>query len=223
MENLSGVHSPRTIRIVYSAATVVVLVLTLFNALNILFFKASSNDQCGWLIRDKGLPGLEITQIVPGGVADRAGLRDGDILLAINGKMFTPLENATQIINNIKRNEFAEYTVERAGTIFKTQVQILKVFDVRYLVNFLLGFGFLVVGHIVVMSRPQGLVQRMFGRYGIFAMLLLGLSQPNFYGFSPWVYNLYATALVIGWVFSIRKLRFSSIAKTKSIPLFSPK
>jgi sigma-B regulation protein RsbU (phosphoserine phosphatase) len=203
MEHLSGVHSPRTIRIVYSAATICVLILTLFHALNVLFFKASSNDQCGWLIRDKGLPGLEITQVVPGGVADRAGLKEGDILLAINGKVLTPPAIATQIINGVKRNDFVEYTVERAGAIFKTQVQVLKVFDVRYLVNFLLGLGFLVVGHIVVMSRPQGLVQRMFGRYGIFAMLFLGLSQPNFYGLSPWMYYLYATALIIGWVFSI--------------------
>lgn len=203
MENLSGVHSPRTIRIVYSAASIFVLVLTLFHASDVLFFKATSNDQCGWLVRDKGLPGLEITQIVPGGVADRAGLKEGDILLSINGKQFTRTESAMQIINSIKRNDYAEYTVERAGTIFKTHVQVLKVFDVRYLVNFLLGLGFLLVGHIVVMSRPQGLVQRMFGRYGIFAMLLLGLSQLNLAGTSPWVYYLYGSAAVVGWVFSI--------------------
>jgi phosphoserine phosphatase RsbU/P len=203
MENLSRVHSPRTIRIVYSAAAIFVLMLTLFHALNALFFKASSNDQCGWLVREKGLPGLFITQIVPGGVADRAGLKEGDILLAINGKELNPPGLATQIINGVKRNDFVEYTVDRSGTTFKTQVQILKVFDVRYLVNFLLGFGFLVVGHIVVMSRPQGLVQRMFGRYGIFAMLFLGLSQLNLYGMSSWVFYLYAVALVIGWVFSI--------------------
>jgi serine phosphatase RsbU (regulator of sigma subunit) len=208
MENLSGVHSPRTIRIIYSTASVLVLLLTLFHALNVLFFKATSNDQCGWLVREKPLPGGVITQIVPGGVADRAGLKEGDILLAINDRKFTYTESAMQIINSIKRNDYAEYTIDRAGTIFKTQVQILKVFDVRYLVNFLLGFGFLVVGHIVVMSRPQGFVQRMFGRYGIFAMLLLGMSQlnisaANLYGIAPWLYYVYAAALVLGWVFSI--------------------
>jgi phosphoserine phosphatase RsbU/P len=203
MENLSGVHSPRTIRIVYSAASILVLVLTLFNALNILFFKATSNDQCGWIVREKGLPGFVVTQIVPGGVADRAGLKEGDILLAINGNQITRTEIAMQTINGIKRNEYAEYTIDRGGTLFKTQIQILKVFDVRYLVNFLIGLGFLVVGHIVVMSRPQGLVQRMFGRYGIFAMLFLGLSQFSFQGGEFWVYHLYATALVVGWVFSI--------------------
>ena len=203
MENLSGVHSPRTIRIVYTAASIFVLVLTLFHALDVLFFKATSNDQCGWLVRDKGLPGLVITQIVPGGVADRAGLKEGDILLAINGKEFTRSESAMKIINGVKRNDYAEYTIDRAGAVFKTPVQVLKVFNVPYLVNFLLGLGFLVVGHIVVWSRPQGLVQRMFGRYGIFAMLFLGLSQFDFQGVLPWVYYLYASALVVGWVFSI--------------------
>jgi predicted metalloprotease with PDZ domain len=110
MENLSGVHSPRTIRFVYSAASLFVLMLALFNALNVLLFKATSNDQCGWLVREKPLPGVVITQIVPGGVADRAGLKEGDILLAINGKEFTRTESAMKIINSVKRNDYAEYT-----------------------------------------------------------------------------------------------------------------
>ena len=203
MEKRSIPYSPRTIRMVYSAAALLVFLLTLSHALNVLFFKATSNDQCGWLVRDKGLPGAMITQIVPGGVADRAGLKEGDILLAINGNQFANTGAAMQIINSIKRNDYAEYTIERAGTIFKTPVQVLKVFNVPYLVNFLLGFGFLVVGHIVVWSRPQGLDQRMFGRYGIFAMLFFGLSQFNIMGASPWIYYIYAMALVVGWVFSI--------------------
>ena len=177
--------------------------LTLSHALDVLFFKATSNDQCGWLVRDKGLPGFVITQIVPGGVADRAGLKEGDILLAINGKQCSGTEGGMQIINGVKRDEYAEYTVDRGGTVFRTQVRVLKVFNVPYLVNFLIGLGFLVVGHIVVMSRPQGLVQRMFGRYGIFAMLFLGLSQLNLQGVSPWVYYLFTTAALVGWLFSI--------------------
>jgi phosphoserine phosphatase RsbU/P len=203
MQNLSWVHSPRTTRIIYSVAALFVLVLTSLHALDILYFKATSNDQCGWLVREKSLPGVVITQIVPGGVADRAGLKEGDILLAINGRQFTKTESAMQIINGIKRNDYAEYTIERNGVKFTTLVQVLKVFDTRYLVNFLLGFGFLVVGHIVVISRPQGLVQRMFGRYGIFAMLFLGLSQTNFSAMSSWVYGLYAVAVAVGWIFSL--------------------
>ena len=203
MEIPSKVHSPRTIRIVYSVASMFVLVLTMFNAVNILYLRATSNDQCGWLIRENGLPGVIITQIVPGGVADRAGLKEGDILLAINGKQFTGTQGPMDIINRIPRNDFAEYTIDRAGTIFKTQVQVLKIFDIRYLVPFLLGLGFLLVGHIVVWSRPQGSIQRMFGRYGIFAMLFLGLSQINAYGFPSWVYYLYGSALAVGWIFSI--------------------
>ena len=203
MKNLLAPQSPHTIRMVYSVATLAALVLTLFHASNVLYFKATSNDQCGWLVRPKGLPGLEITQIVPGGVADRAGLQNGDILLAINGKEFARSEVAMQTINAIKLNDYAEYTVERGGKIFKTKVQVLKVFDVQYLVNFLLGLGFLVVGHIVVMSRPQGLVQRMFARYGIFAMLFLGLSRFSAAQTDPSMYYVIATALLIGWVFSI--------------------
>ena len=203
MKSLSKVPSPRMIRTVYSIATLVVLLLTLFHALNIMVFKATSNDQCGWLPNEKGKPGVIITQVVPGGVTDRAGVRNGDILLAISGKRFKSGQDAMLIINSIKRNDYAEYLIERDGATFTTQVQVLKVFDINYLANFLLGFGFLVVGYIVVITRPQGVLQRVFGRFGIFAMLFLGLSQFDFRGVAPSIYYIYATAYVIGWILAL--------------------
>ena len=203
MKNLTDSVSPRTIRAVYSTAALAVLLLTLFHALNIMVFKATSNDQCGWLQREKGLPGVVITQVVPGGVADQAGVRNGDILLSINGKRFENGQHAMQIINSIKRNDFAEYVIERDGATFTTHVRVLKVFDINYLANFLLGFGFLVVGTIVVLTRPQGVIQRVFGRFGILAVLFLGLSQFDLRGVTPVVYYIYAVAFVIGWVFAL--------------------
>jgi len=203
MKNLFKVPSPRIIRTIYSIAALVVLMLTLFHALNIMVFKATSNDQCGWLPPEKGKPGVIITQVVPGGVTDRAGVRDGDVLLAINGKGFKNGQDAMLIINSVKRNDYADYLIERDGATFTTQVQVLKVFDINYLANFLLGFGFLVVGYIVVITRPQGVIQRVFGRFGIFAMLFLGLSQFDFKGVAPSIYYIYATAYVIGWIFAV--------------------
>ena len=203
MKNLFNVPSPRMIRTVYSIAALVVLMLTLFHALNIMVFKATSNDQCGWLPPEKGKPGVIITQVVPGGVTDRAGVRNGDILLAISGKRFKSGQDAMLIINSIKRNDYTEYLIERDGATFTTQVQVLKVFDINYLANFLLGFGFLVVGYIVVITRPQGVIQRVFGRFGIFAMLFLGLSQFDLRGVTPSIYYIYATAYVIGWIFAL--------------------
>lgn len=202
MKNLSEVLSPRQIRILYSVATVVVVLLTFFHGLDVLVLRATSNDQCAWTVRPDGKPGFDISQVVPGGVADRAGIRNGDVLLAINGIHFKS-EEAMVILNKVKRDDYAEYVVERNGATFTTRVQILKIVDIRYLSTFLLGFGFLVVGYIVVLTRPQGLVQRMFGRYGIFAMLFLGMSQLSASGGPSWIYYVYATALSIGWIFSL--------------------
>ncbi|MGA3244572.1 MAG: SpoIIE family protein phosphatase [Bacteroidota bacterium] len=203
MNSLFSSISPRTTRMLYTIAAIGVLLLTLFHALNIMVFKATSNDQCGWLPRDKGMPGVLITQVVPGGVADQAGVRNGDVLLAINGKKFKDGQDAMLIINAIKRNDYAEYLIERDGATFTTKVQVLKVFDISYLANFLLGFGFLAVGYIVVMTRPQGVIQRVFGRFGIFAMLFLGLSQFDLRGVSPFIYYTYAVAFVVGWIFAL--------------------
>lgn len=203
MKNVMAALSPRTIRILYSAATFLVLILTLSHALNILFFKATSNDQCGWLAREKGKPGVEITQVVAGGVTDVAGVRNGDILLAIDSIKFRDGQEAMRIINNVKLHDYVEYLVERDGATFTTRVQVLKVFDIRYLGNYLLGFGFLVVGYVVVISRPQGKIQRMFARYGILAMLFLGLTGSLAVTPQVWLYKVYVAAIIFGWIFMI--------------------
>ncbi len=203
MKDFSEVFSPRATRILYSIAAFLVLLLTLTHGLNVLYFKATSNDQCGWLPREKEKPGVEITQVVPGGVTDKAGVRNGDILLEIDGQKFRDGQEAMRIINKVKRNDFVDYLVQRGDSTFTTKVQVLKIFDIRYLANFLLGFGFLVVGYIVVMTRPQGKIQRLFARYGILAMLFLGLSQLSVAGFVPWVYYTYATVFVVGWIFML--------------------
>ena len=195
--------SPRAIRSLYTISAAGVLLLTLVHALNIMVFKATSNDQCGWLVREKELQGLLITQVVPGGVTDQAGVRDGDILRAINGNKFANGQDAMLIINAIKRNDYAEYLIERDGMTFTTRVQVLKVFDISYLANFLLGFGFLVVGYVVVMTRPQGVTQRIFGRFGILAMLFLGLSQFDLRGATPFMYYTYASAFVFAWIMGL--------------------
>lgn len=201
MKNPFDVLSPRSIRALYSFATFVVLMLTLVHGLNVLYFRATSNDQCGWLPPGEGKKGVVITQIAPGGVADVAGLKEGDILHAINGQRFSDGQDAMRIINKVQRNEYAEYLVQRADSMFTTHVRVLKVFDIVYLGNFLLGFGFLFVGYVVVMTRPQGKIQRMFARYGLLAMLFLGLTQLQLASFKPWAYYTYVSAFVVGWIF----------------------
>ncbi|HWP82992.1 MAG TPA: SpoIIE family protein phosphatase [Bacteroidota bacterium] len=191
--------SPRFIRGFFTLVALIVILLTGMNFLDVMIYKATSNDQCGWLERRDGKPGALIVDVVPGGVTDRAGVRNGDILLAINGKTFTHPFQAMNIINPLPPGTFVTYLIERDGEQFEAQVEILKVINVQYVAFFLLGMTFLFVGYVVVMTRPQGRVQRSFGIFTLFCMLSFGLMSvsinPNQ---DPW-WKFYPLALSIGF------------------------
>lgn len=179
MKNPFERYSPRTIRTIFTVCALLVLGVCMVNFFDFMVYKALSNDQCGWLNRKEGEPGLLITHVAPGGVTDKAGIRDGDILLKINGVELKSAGHGMSIINPLSPGTFVTYTIERDGTRFETQVEILKTINVQFLAIFILGASFLVVGYVVVMTKPQGAVQRMFGWYGIVAMFAFGLLNIN--------------------------------------------
>jgi sigma-B regulation protein RsbU (phosphoserine phosphatase) len=120
-------------------------------------------------------------------VTDQAGIKDGDYLLRINGKEFKKGDDAQQMINRLAGG-YATYFVERNGAQFETRVQILKLFNLPFLAQSIFGFGFLLVGYIVVMAKPQGKIQRMFARYSFLLMLFFGGSA---WGLDPSVNPLW--------------------------------
>ncbi|GJQ21795.1 MAG: hypothetical protein HBSIN02_21500 [Bacteroidia bacterium] len=172
-------RSPRLTRVVFLVLALVTLGVTALNFMDVMFFKAVSNDQCGWLPRPDGLPGAIITDVVEGGVTDRAGIKNGDILLKINGQEFQTPGQAMSIINPMAAGEYATYLVERDGVTFETRVEILKMINVTYLAYCLIGLGFLLVGTVVVLTRPEGKIQRLFAWYSIGALLVFGFSSLN--------------------------------------------
>lgn len=182
MKNLFESMSLRRVRLIFTILFVFTAVLCTINAEFILFRHATSNDQCAW----REIPGNDtlylITDIVPGGVADKAGLKNGDILVRINGFNITsnPLDTSRvqpmNIINDIPKGGYVTYLVERNGELFETKVQVLKVFDYVYASNYIFGFVFLIAGYIVVITKPAGKTQRMFAYFTISLMLLFGLA-----------------------------------------------
>jgi len=93
MKNVMAAFSPRTIRVLYTVAAFLVLILTLSNALNILFFRATSNDQCGWLARQKGERSRDHAGC-PRRRDGRGWCQERDILHAINGIKFSDGQEA---------------------------------------------------------------------------------------------------------------------------------
>lgn len=181
MKNPFERFSPRTIKFYFSILFILTLILTTYNALSILILNVISNDECAWRPIGGKPHALLITDVVPGGVTDRAGIKDGDILLKLNGQEFSASPSDTSrpycmsIVNPVARGDSVTYLVERNGVQFETKVQMLKVFNTVYLANYLLGLGFLIVGFIVVISKPKGKTQRVFAYFCIFSMLLFGL------------------------------------------------
>ncbi|HLE33794.1 MAG TPA: SpoIIE family protein phosphatase [Bacteroidota bacterium] len=200
--------SPRTIRIFFTVWVLVVLLISTLNMADVLVFKAISNDQCGWLARPGGEPGAIITQVVPGGVTDRAGVKDGDILLKIDGKVFQTPQQAMGIINPKKGGDIATYTLLRDGIEFETQVEVLKLINVLYIAYCILGLSFLGVGYVVVLTRPQGRVQRHFAYYTLVTMLLFSLSSLNVSPATDPAWKFYT--LVVSFV----------LARLFAVPLF---
>jgi len=178
MKNPFDKFSPRTIRIIYSVAALFVLLVGGDRFLQTMIFRVTSNDQCAWLPLPAGKEGLLIESVVKGGVADEAGIMNGDTLLKVNGYGFKTTNEPQARIDSLHAGEYAVYTIKRGSAVFDARVRMGKIFDVRFLAFFLLGFGFSLVGYVVVMTKPQGQIQRMFARYGMMAFLLFALLAP---------------------------------------------
>ena len=173
MTNPFSKLSQRSIRVIYTLLTLIVLSLCLLNFSVQMFERVTGNDQCRWVDQDTSK--LLIKDIVSGGVTEKAGIKNGDLLLKINNENFITSQEAQLKINKLA-GSYATYLLERDGTRFETRVLILKYINLGYLGQFLLGVGFLLVGYVVVMVKPLGKIQRMFARYSIFSMLFFGVS-----------------------------------------------
>ncbi|MCX6163176.1 MAG: SpoIIE family protein phosphatase [Ignavibacteriae bacterium] len=103
---------------------------------------------------------LMITEIIPGGVADEAGIKDGDLLLEIQGKPVT-MKNAMAILNSYS-NEFIEYTVLRGGKVLSVNIWVYKFLSLPFLIFWIIGIGFFIVGIIVGYSKPKEFTSKLF-------------------------------------------------------------
>jgi serine phosphatase RsbU (regulator of sigma subunit) len=179
MTNPFSKLSQRSIRVIYTLLTLIVLSICLLNFSVQMFERETGNDQCRWI--DKDTSRLLIKEIVSGGVTEHAGIKDGDILVKINGESFKTSREAQLRINKFAGSRVI-YSIERNGIKFDVSVLVLKYINLGYFGQFLFGLGFLLVGYVVVIVKPGGKIQRMFARYCIYSMLIFGFSAFNLDG-----------------------------------------
>lgn len=169
------------LRFVFIFISLFFLILSLMSFYNNMVARKMTTDDCLWEpvnLNDKFDSALYITQIIPGGVADEAGLKDKDILIAINGQKFKGTGDAMKLLNKY-RNEIITYTIIRNGIFFNVNIWVYKFFNILFLIFWLLGFGFLSVGLMVGYSKPKELTSKLFFFLGCTASIgLIANSNP---------------------------------------------
>lgn len=132
---------------------------------------ASSDDQCTWRAVGKR---VVIAEILPNGVAEEAGLLDGDELLSIHGRKVDArhLGTAQRYINDQPEGRILIYTVLREGKILRLPVRLVKGFDRTGLIVLFSGLAAWAVGLLVVVSSPSRKIARHFYYMGVVSLTL---------------------------------------------------
>lgn len=186
--------TPKFYKRAFAAVGIYVTLTCVYFFIDAFFIKVFSNDQCVWVREERnGKKILTIRNILPGGVADRAGIKDGDILVAINDSIIVNDQQAQRILNHATPHDTVYYTLSRNGEVLKIPLQIVRSYNPVYFSFAMLGFGFLFIGWIVGHARPGDWIPRLFYKMsttGALMFVLLGATfgfgyQGNFF----WLVN----------------------------------
>jgi len=179
--------SDSAVRVFYILIALYCLSLNLFTSYNTLI-KRVSTDDCLWIDKKDSngtVKGLQISQIITGGVADEAGIKDNDLLVAINGEKFKNGVDAMILLNKYN-NEYIDYTIIRSGETQVVKIRIHKFFNVLYFIFWLMAIGFLFVGFLVGYSRPKEFSSKLFFALGCSGSVgLLMYAGANSFGIDP--------------------------------------
>jgi len=205
MENLLQIYRKHR----YKLLTPVMALFTIINIITLYFVLAinvTSNDECIWNVeRDKsGLVKLVFSSVKFNGVTWEAGIRDGDRLLSINDFDLLSDIHAQVILNNIPAGNYARYRVARGEEIFETKVYVKKLVEYNLLAVSLLALLWVLIGYLVIRSKPDGYTQRLFFRIGLMytfcslAAILFGPVGSNPVRSSVVLANIIGTIYLVG-------------------------
>ena len=155
------------------------------------FVYSFSDDQCSWTLKDGK---VVITEILPNGVAEEAGLLEGDQLLSIQGHRISGTLQGTReaqnLINSKSEGTVLSYAVQRKDRVLYLPVRLVKPLDKGRLVGLITGLLTWLVGLLVVVSSPERKSSRHF-----FYLSCVWLLLVNGFGFG--------TGTLPGWSLSI--------------------
>nr|WP_320133366.1 SpoIIE family protein phosphatase [uncultured Holophaga sp.] len=157
-------------RIVWTSVLGLILSLGFFYLHQWAF--APADDQCTWSL-EKGR--VLIQEILPYGVAEDAGILDGDELVAINGRSLQPTQEsllqAQMQINSLPADRIVIYTLRREGRELYLPIRLTKPLGRTQCIVLLAGLVAWGIGLLVAISSPRRKVARHFYYLGLTALL----------------------------------------------------
>ncbi|CAN5657101.1 hypothetical protein BH10BAC5_BH10BAC5_04390 [soil metagenome] len=128
----------------------------------IMFVKAAitdqmSNDDAVYSVYYKpdGNSLKIFTNVIKDGIADKAGIKEGDILLSIDDFSSKDWLEYQHYLNSRSEKDVLTYTIQRGDRIFTTALSIRKYFHTLFFIFLLLGFTFLIIGTLVGYAKPK--------------------------------------------------------------------
>ncbi len=152
------------------ATSGIISLILLVNFYFILVLLPTSNDECLWVAKkdEKGIERFYFDKVKFEGVTWNAGIRDGDILISINGEVVDSPMNGMNIINKLSKGEKAKYEIERNGERLIKYVEIKKLINYQGLAVTVLSFIWLIVATMVLLANNKGKSQKLFYQIGVF-------------------------------------------------------
>lgn len=160
------------LRILFAGlALFVVLVIVSWSETSINMQVRQSDDVL-WGVSQQGEAWhLVIENVVPGGVGEEAGLREGDRVVAINNIPLISAPTISQaaqiVLNNAPTDRPIPYLVERDGERILLSIRLVEVFPLVILVYPLFALLWITIGLIVAVARPRGGTQQLFFATGL--------------------------------------------------------
>jgi len=153
--------------------SIILIAVALVNIYFTLEVRVTSNDECLWEPKkiSKDSVAIFFDFVKKGGVTMNAGIRNGDQLLEIDNKPVSATFQAQYILDQFSSGEYAHYKVMRDGEIFNTKVYIKKLVRFDNLANAMSALFWMLIGFIVLSSKPDGKIHRLFYLIGVFAVL----------------------------------------------------
>ncbi len=173
--------SESLLRAIFAVLAIISLNAILSTVIALTQLNVVNSDDTFWGIMERGgRPALVVISVVEGGVGEKAGIRVGDEVLAIDGREVNPALNAAQdVLNAASADHPVSYVVARDGRIVNLTISLVRQIRFVQFVAPVFAFLWLLIGTLVVLAKPRGRIQRLF--FATSALVVFAFTQPLFF------------------------------------------